>query len=265
MYDLETQKLIELAKQVAEIGGEKAMLYFRAKDLTIENKAKWSFDPVTKADLESENAMRTFIKEYRPDDTIIGEELGATIGSSGYSWILDPIDGTRAFISGTPVWTVLVSVSKDGKPILGVIYQPFTKEMFVGGLGISMFFRDNFSLETQVRSCPEIKNSVLFSTFPEVGSETEYRAFNSVKERTRLTRFGMDAYAFGLLAAGHIDIVMEAGLKIHDIFAPLAVIEAAGGVVTDWSGNEIVNGGRGLACGDKTLHSKVIKILLDYA
>ena len=261
MLKAEKDKLLELAKQVARLGGEEALKYFRKTNLDVKSKSLKTFDPVTQADLASEEVMTKLIKMARPDDSVIGEEKGATPGSSPYSWVLDPIDGTRAFISGSPVWTVLVSLNKNNKPILGIIYQPFTREMFIGGLGVSQFIGDKCELETKSRYCPKVKDSILFSTFPEIGTRGEQKAFNFVSKRAKLTRFGMDAYAFGLLAAGHIDIVIEAGLKNYDICAPIAVIEAAGGVVTNWAGEKIINGGKVLACGDKTLHAEVVSIL----
>ncbi len=261
MVDKERAELIDLVKRVAELGGESALKFFRDPKLTIDNKSLRTFDPVTEADLASEVAMTNFIRTVRPDDSIVGEETGFTVGSSPYTWVLDPIDGTRAFISGAPVWTVLVSVNKDHTPILGAIYQPYTREMLIGGLGVSNFIRGEFISKIKVKSCSTLGDAILFSTFPEVGTAPERKIFNMVSKRVRLTRFGMDAYAFGLLANGHIDIVMEAGLKSYDICAPIAVIEAAGGLVTDWAGKKIVNGGKVLACGDKKLHMELIDFI----
>ena len=264
MNSIEKVELINLAKRVALIGGQKALNYFRDPDLNIRNKAFNSFDPVTEADVASEDAMRLCIKAERPNDTIIGEEKGICIGSSEFSWVLDPIDGTRAFIIGVPVWTVLVSVSQNGVPICGIIPQPFTQEFVVGGLGVSDCIRNGFSLETSVRRCVTLKNAFLASTFPEIGTEIENRAFGEVSKSVRLTRYGMDAYAYALLAAGHLDIIIEAGLKAYDIQAPIALIEAAGGLVTNWTGGSANDGGRVLACGDKNLHGKVLNILCNH-
>jgi histidinol phosphatase-like enzyme (inositol monophosphatase family) len=264
MNFVEKMQLVSLAKRVASIGGEKALSYFRDSDLRTHNKDSDGFDPVTQADVASEDSMRSYIRAVRPDDTIIGEEKGTSRGSSEYSWVLDPIDGTRAFISGIPVWTVLVSVSKNDIPICGVIHQPFTKEIFVGGFGVSEYIRDGFSLETTARSCKQLKNAFLTSTFPEIGSLIERNAFEKVSKSVKITRYGLDAYAYALLASGHIDIVMEAGLKPYDIQAPISVIEAAGGVVTNWTGGSPLDGGQVLACGDKYLHEKIVTMLYDY-
>lgn len=260
MLDTEKNELVNLIKEVARVGGKCALSYFRKSALKINNKSKNNFDPVTRADIEAEEAMINLILQNRPFDTIIGEECDNHIGTSHFTWVLDPIDGTRAFISGVPVWTVLVALSYKNQPILGVIYQPFTDEMFVGGLGISELINKGVSESTKSKSSTKIENSVLFSTFPEIGTQSEWVAFNSLSKKTKLTRYGLDAYAFGLLAAGHIDIVIEVGLKVHDIAAPIAVIEASGGVVTDWSGNK-TDGGRVVACSNSKIHEKVLMIL----
>ena len=257
----EKSKLIELAKKVAQKGGKVALSYFRKLELSVNSKTSKTFDPVTDADLAAEDVMRSHIKENRPDDTIIGEEREVDQGSSGFVWYLDPIDGTRAFISGIPVWTVLVSVSKDGHPILGVIYQPFNDELFVGGLGLSEYMRRSSSMVLSTKSCESLNSALLSSTFPEIGTAFEKRAFDAIVSQVQLCRYGLDAYAYALLAAGHLDIVVEAGLKPHDTHAPIAVIEAAGGFVTSWDGGPATHGGRVLACGDKLIHEAALEIL----
>ena len=264
MNSVEKMELINLAKRVALIGGQKALSYFRDPDLRIQNKDFDSFDPVTEADIASEDAMRSCIRAVRPSDSIVGEENDTFRGSSEFTWVLDPIVGTKALISGIPVWTVLVSVLQNELPICGIIYQPFTHEIFVGGLGVSDYLRSGFSFETSVRQCNDLKNALLASTFPEIGTVNEYTAFQKVSKSVRLTRYGMDAYAYALLASGYIDIVIEAGLKMHDIQAPIALIEAAGGVVTNWTGGSALHGGQVIACGDKRLHKEILDILCNY-
>ena len=257
-------ELVSLAKRVALVGGEQALHYFRNKNLDIKNKDVDRFDPVTEADSMAEEAMRNLISKIRPSDSIFGEEMGVTEGESAFTWILDPIDGTRAFLSGAPVWTVLVSVSDGKTPFLGVINQPFTKEVFTGGLGVSELTQNGFAVETCTRQCDGLSNAILFTTFPEIGTELERRAFNTVSDKVKLTRYGMDAYAFALLAMGQIDIVIEAGLKSYDVSAPIAVIEAAGGIVTDWAGGSASVGGQVLACGDRHIHTEILKILSNF-
>ena len=262
MNQKDKNKLITIIKEASLLGGSKALEYFRASDLVVSNKSKSAFDPVTPADELSEEIMTSFIKSLRPLDTIYGEEKGISAGKSGYTWMLDPIDGTRAFISGAPVWTVLVALNEGDKPILGAIFQPFTKELVIGGFNRCQYFLSGAQRETKTRTCEKIENAVLFTTFPEIGSSKERLIFQSVSEKVKLTRYGMDAYAFLLLALGHVDLVIEAGLKPYDVRAPIAVIEAAGGVVTDWQGKKVdPEGGQILACGDRILHKKVVEIL----
>jgi histidinol phosphatase-like enzyme (inositol monophosphatase family) len=254
-------ELLKLAKKVAISGGDTALDYFRASNLPITNKNSESFDPVTEADLKAEMVMRNLIARERPKDSILGEEQGFSQGSSDYTWVLDPIDGTRAFISGVPVWTVLVSVKLGVNPILGVIYQPFTKELFLGGLGISEVVRSGFVSSLKTRKCLNLEDSILFTTFPEIGSLAERGQFELLKSRAKLTRYGIDAYAYALLALGQIDIVLEAGLKPHDVQAPIAIIESAGGIVTNWTGGSAKDGGKVLATGSDSLHNKVLNVL----
>ncbi|MDG2475206.1 MAG: inositol monophosphatase family protein [Paracoccaceae bacterium] len=261
MKEQEKLNFISLAKKIALLGGEEALSYFRHPNLRVDTKGSDIFDPVTEADIASEDKMRSYIQQIRPDDTILGEERGVSEGSSDFTWVLDPIDGTRAFISGIPVWTVLVSLSQNSVPILGVIYQPFTKEFFVGGLGVSDYTCKGFSTESIARKCGSLSKAFLSSTFPEIGTEFERKAFEGVASKVKLCRYGMDAYAYALLATGHLDIVVEAGLKSYDVQAPIAVIEAAGGIMTDWKGGPATNGGRVLACGDELVHKIALEML----
>ncbi len=264
MRQQDKTNFVKLAKQVAILGGKEALNYFRDPWLGIQNKSSTLFDPVTDADLASEDKMRSYIKKARPLDTVIGEERGISPGSSEFTWVLDPIDGTRAFVTGIPVWTVLVSLSKNNIPILGVIYQPFTKELFTGGLGISEYIRDNISNKTSIRNCDNLNEAFLSSTFPEIGSIMERKAFEAVAGQVKICRYGLDAYAYALLAVGQLDIVVEAGLKPYDVQAPIALIEAAGGIVTNWRGGSAVDGGRIVASGDKFLHETIVNILCNF-
>ena len=197
----------------------------------------------------------------RPQDTVIGEERGKSVGSSAFTWVLDPIDGTRAFVSGIPVWTVLVSLSKNNVPILGVIYQPFTQELFSGGFGKAEYVRGDVSHSISVRRCDNLTDAFLSSTFPEIGTLIEREAFEAIAKHVKICRYGLDAYAYGLIAAGQLDMVIEAGLEDYDVQAPVALIESAGGIVTNWKGESALEGGQILACGDEALHNIALNIL----
>ncbi len=238
--------------------------FFRQSNLQTENKLETGFDPVTVADRAAEQAMRAVLAKYRPEDGILGEEFGQTAGTSGRVWVLDPIDGTRGFISGTPTWGVLIALSTETGPILGVIDQPYIAERFVGGEGHAFVKGPTGRAALGTRETRNLNQAVVFTTFPEVGTEAEGAAFRAVSQHAKLTRYGMDCYAYALLAAGQVDLVIEAGLNAYDIQAPIAVIEAAGGLVTDWQGNPAHDGGRALAAANPDIHAAALKILRQY-
>ncbi|MFZ7093156.1 histidinol-phosphatase [Primorskyibacter sp. 2E233] len=256
-----SHELIDVAVSLAEAARKVILPYFRNFDLVSDNKLAVGFDPVTIADREAELAMRAILEMRRPDDGILGEEFGATPGSTGLTWVLDPIDGTRGFISGTPTWGVLIAVSDDTGPILGVIDQPYTSERFVGGLGQAHWSGPLGTRDLRVKPTQALDQAILFTTFPEVGSAEEGAAFARVARQAKLTRYGMDCYAYALLAAGQIDLVIEAGLNAYDIQAPIAVIEAAGGIVTDWQGGKVHEGGQALAAANESLHAQALELL----
>ncbi|MGR3377197.1 inositol monophosphatase family protein [Salipiger abyssi] len=235
--------------------------HFRSRTLNAENKLEGGFDPVTVADRAAEAAMRAVLAERRPQDGILGEELGTSSGSSGLTWVLDPIDGTRGFLSGTPTWGVLAALSDETGPRLGIIDQPYTGERFCGGLGRAEMTGPMGASALATRAPRGLDQAILFTTFPEVGTKADRLAFERVRDRARLTRYGMDCYAYALLAAGQIDLVIEAGLHAYDIQAPIAVIEAAGGIVTNWEGGPVHVGGRALAAANAELHAEALAVL----
>ena len=197
--------------------------------------------------------MRAILSRRRPGDGVLGEEYGQSGGTSGLTWVLDPIDGTRAFLSGTPSWGVLIALSDETGPRLGLIDQPYTGERFVGAPGIAEWTGPMGTRRLRSRATTEPGAAILFTTFPEIGSVEEHAAFARVARACRLTRYGLDCYAHALLAMGQIDLVIEAGLEAHDIHAPTAVIEAAGGIVSDWHGGPAHHGGRVLAAANPAL------------
>ncbi len=250
-----------VANEVADAARQAILPYFRSIDLRQENKLAAGFDPVTEADREAERKMREILSRKCPADGILGEEFGMHTGTSGLTWVLDPIDGTRGFISGTPTWGVLIAVSDNSGPRYGLIDQPYIGERFVGYEAHAVLKgpRGETSLRTKMRR--DLSEATVFTTFPEVGSETEKAAFHSVAQRAKLTRYGMDCYAYALLAAGQIDLVIEAGLQAYDIQAPIAVIQAAGGIVTDWTGAPAHTGGRAIAAANAEIHAEALEIL----
>lgn len=249
-----------VAEAVADAARVETLRHFRCPELRTESKSV-EFDPVTVADRSAEAAMRNVLAELRPHDGILGEEQAATAGTSGLTWVLDPIDGTRGYISGTPTWGVLIALSDATGPKLGVIDQPYIGERFMGGMGRAEVIGPHGTFPLAVRRGAELSEATLFTTFPEVGSQAEGAAFRQVAAKVKLVRYGCDCYAYALLAAGHVDLVIEAGLQAYDIQAPIAVIEAAGGVVTDWSGRPAHEGGRVLAAATRELHAAALELL----
>ncbi|SPF77301.1 Histidinol-phosphatase [Aliiroseovarius pelagivivens] len=260
--DAHTQTdLIRVANALADAAREAVLPFFRSSDLTADNKLAEGFDPVTEGDRAAEKVMRELLAELRPEDAIFGEEFGAKEGTSGLTWVLDPIDGTRGFLSGTPTWGVLIAVGPDTGPQLGIIDQPYIKERFLGGFGEAWVEGPLGRRDLKTRTTSDLSDAILFTTFPEVGTAEEGEAFHAVSHRAKLTRYGMDCYAYGLVAAGQIDMVIEAGLQSYDVQAPIAVIEAAGGIVTDWQGGPVHQGGRVVAAANADLHAQALEVL----
>ncbi len=255
------EELWQTAAEMAEAARAAILPHFRAEGLGADNKLSEGFDPVTVADRAAEQAMRAVLAARRPMDAILGEEYGHESGESGLTWVLDPIDGTRGFLSGTPTWGVLIALSDASGPVLGVIDQPYTSERFEGGLGRAVWSGPLGARPLASRPARPLSEAILFTTFPEVGTEAEAAAFRRVSAQARLTRYGMDCYAYALLAAGQIDLVIEAGLQAYDVQAPIAVIEAAGGLVTDWQGGKAHEGGQVLAAANAEIHAAALALL----
>jgi len=261
MTDYDARCLIETAHALADAAREATLMYFRSAALGVENKAGQGFDPVTRADRACEAAMRAILAERRPDDGILGEELDNIPSRSGLTWVLDPIDGTRGFMCGTPTWGVLIALADATGPILGVIDQPYIGERFLGGFGRAEFTGPHGGRALATAAPRPLSEASVFSTFPEVGSPEEGRAFATLAGQARLVRYGMDCYAYALVAMGHVDLVVEAGLHPYDIQAPIAVVEASGGIVTDWQGGPAHGGGRVIAAANPRVHAEALAIL----
>ncbi|HBM62283.1 MAG TPA: histidinol-phosphatase [Citreicella sp.] len=250
--------LWQTATVLADAARAAILPHFRSAGLETESKGAVGFDPVTVADRAAERAMRDLLAVHRPQDGILGEEYGPQPGQSGLTWVLDPIDGTRGFMSGTPTWGVLIAVADDSGARLGLIDQPFTGERFEGGLGRAAWRSPHGAGTLAARAPRGLDQATLFTTFPEIGSAAERAAFARVAQDVRLVRYGMDCYAYALLAAGQIDLVIEAGLHVYDVMAPIAVIEAAGGIVTNWQGGPAHEGGQVLAAANAEVHAAAL-------
>jgi len=211
------------------------------------------FDPVTEADKAAERAIRKLIAERHPDHGVIGEEYGEDRPDAEFVWVLDPVDGTRAFIAGLPLWCVLIGLRWQGRPVLGSIGQPFLDEIYIGQAAGSRMVAGGETRPLKVRPCPVLTQAIIATTDPEgCFTGAELGAWTQVRAAARLARMGCDAYAYAMVAAGTMDLVLEAGLKAWDIEAAIPVIEGAGGLVTDWRGRPVgQHGGQIAIAGDR--------------
>lgn len=262
---VELENIDTIAQRMADAARAAILPYFRQAGLNSDNKLADGFDPVTEADRAAERAMRAILEEDCPDDAILGEEYGHSNGTSGRTWVLDPIDGTRGFVSGTPTWGVLIAVSNARGPYYGLVDQPYIAERFIGSAAKAELTGPSGTSVLKTRSTKALHDAIVFTTFPEVGTPQEAAAFRAVAEKAKLTRYGMDCYAYALLAAGQVDLVIEAGLQAYDIQAPIAVIEAAGGIVTNWEGDPAHEGGRALAAANADIHAQALALLQESA
>lgn len=257
----EQNELVNVANELADAARIVTLKYFRSPSLKADNKLEDGFDPVTVADREAEIAIREILAKRRPNDAILGEEFGNKSGTSGLTWVIDPIDGTRAFISGVPSWGVLIGLDAGNGPVIGVIDQPYIGERFIGAFGQAHLNTIKDSQAISSSNCETLGEATLMTTFPEIGSIAERSGFEAVRDKVKLTRYGLDCYAYALLAMGQVDLVIEAELNAYDVQGPIGVIEAAGGIVTDWQGGPAHNGGRLVAAGNSVLHAQALQIL----
>ncbi|EEB84354.1 histidinol-phosphatase [Roseobacter sp. GAI101] len=253
--------VLRVGHLLADAARRATLPHFRTAALATDNKLAEGYDPVTEADRAAERVMREILSKERPHDAILGEEYGAESGTSGLTWVLDPIDGTRGFVSGTPTWGVLIALGDDKGPFFGIIDQPYIGERFIGTSSDASMTGGSGTHPLKTRTARDISEATVFTTFPEVGSAAEGAAFAEVSRRARLTRYGMDCYAYALVAAGQVDLVIEAGLQAYDIQAPIAVVQAAGGIVTDWQGGPAHQGGRAVAAANAEIHAQALEIL----
>ena len=246
---------------LATLSGQAILPFFRSSIAADDKSRGGAFDPVTEADRAGEAAMRQLIKRTLPTHGIVGEEFGSEGEDAEYVWVLDPIDGTRAFIAGLPTWGTLIGLSRRGRPCFGMMHQPFTGERFFGDCGSATYRGPGGERRLMTRRCASLKDAVMATTSPKLFSGDELRAYDRVESVTRLARYGCDCYAYCMLAAGHIDLVVESGLKPYDIVALIPIIEGAGGIVTAWDGGSAAGGGSIVAAGDRRVHSAAMKLL----
>ena len=235
---------------------------FRADHGLIDKGGAAGFDPVTEADKGAERAIRALISERYPDHGVIGEEYGEDRPDAEWVWVLDPVDGTRAFIAGLPLWTTLIGLRHQGMPVLGSIGQSFLGELYIGHAGASRLMTGGTRRPLKVRPCPELSGALIATTDPAIFRGAEAEAWRTVRKAARLARLGCDAYAYAMVAAGTIDLVIETGLKAWDIDAAIPVIAGAGGLTTDWRGQPVgAHGGRVAIAGDRACLEQALAAL----
>lgn len=248
---------IELAREAARV----SLPYFRGAYEETDKGGPGAFDPVTEADREAEAAIRRLIAARYPDHGVIGEEYGEDRPEAEHVWVLDPIDGTRAFIAGLPLWTNLIALSREGRPAVGVIGQPCLDEIFIGGPSGARLLKAGAETALAVRPCRHLNDAVIATTDPDLFTGAELGAWTQVRAAARLARLGCDGYAYAMVAAGKIDLVAESGLKVWDWSALVPVIEAAGGAVSNWRGDRPDGSGQILAVGDVGIRDQALVTL----
>jgi len=253
-------------ERLADTASDMILPFFRTALGAEDKNAGGMFDPVTEADHAAEAAMRRLIEDTFPHHGIIGEEFGSIRSEAEFVWVLDPIDGTKSFIAGMPIWGSLIGLLHNGSPTYGMMVQPFTRERFIGD-GRRAHWRgpglDHAIVERRLktRACAALAGATLVTTSPLFYSEEKLEAFRRVEARVRLSRYGGDCYAFAMLAAGHVDCVIEAGLKTYDIAPLVPIIEGASGIVTDWDGASATRGGDIVASCNRKIHEEVLTLL----
>jgi myo-inositol-1(or 4)-monophosphatase len=247
--------------QLAAVSGETIRPFFRTA-LGVENKSRsGGFDPVTAADRTAEAAMRALIKQTFPEHGILGEEFDAERPDAEYVWVLDPIDGTKSFICGMPAWGTLIALTRRGEPIYGMMHQPFTREHFTGDGSAASYRGPAGDRALRTRACAELKETVLLTTSPLLMREPDRHCFGRVEGAGRLSRYGGDCYAYCMLAAGQVDLVIETELKPYDVLPLIPIIEGAGGIITSWENGRPHAGGRVIAAGDRRVHAQAMELL----
>jgi myo-inositol-1(or 4)-monophosphatase len=246
--------------QLATVSGETILPFFRTA-LAIENKKAGGFDPVTAADRAGENAMRVLIRKTFPGHGILGEEYGSELGDAEYIWVLDPIDGTKSFVAGMLAWGTLIGLMRFGEPVFGMMHQPFIGERFSGDGGAARYRGPAGDRDLHVRACANLADALMFTTSPLLMNEADRAVFGRVENVVKLSRYGGDCYAYCMLAAGQIDLVIETEIKPYDIVPLIPIITGAGGVVTTWENGPAQGGGRIVVAGDARLHEAALKML----
>lgn len=260
MTSAERDELTRFALTLAEAAGRAILPHFRAH-APIDIKAAETWDPVTEGDRAGERAIRQLIEKQYPSHGIIGEEYGTTAGTSALTWILDPVDGTRAFVSGLPTWATLIALYADGKPLLGVMSQPVVGDVFFGHAGGAWLEHRGSRNPLRVAPPRPLAEAMGGTTSPHLYKGADDRAFQRLHAASKYIRYGMDCYSFSLMAAGHLDFALDPVLQIYDIAALIPIMEGAGGVVSTWTDNDPTKGGNVIAASSKALLDEALRTM----
>ncbi|WP_288425429.1 histidinol-phosphatase [uncultured Agrobacterium sp.] len=229
--------------------------------IAVDNKQAGGYDPVTEGDQAAETAIRALISSTFPEHGVLGEEHGSVGLDREHIWVIDPIDGTRAFISGVPVWGTLIGFQSNGRSVMGVMDQPFIGERYFADGEKAWYKGPDGERQIKTRACQSLSDAVLFTTSPHIFTAEESARYTQVQDKVRLFRYGVDCYAYALLAAGHVDLVIETSLKPYDVGALIPIIEQAGGIITTWDGGRPEGAGRIIAAGSRQVHEEALAIL----
>lgn len=248
----------DFLEELARVSGETILPFFRSRIGVSDKAGKGMFDPVTEADRAAELVIRQRIQAKFPDHGILGEEFADVLPGAEYRWVVDPIDGTRAFICGLPVWGTLIGLTRNGVPTNGILHQPYTRELFMGDSNSATLKGPMGKRTLAVRPCESLADAFLMTTAPHLFKGEDGERYFPIERSVRMVRYGADCYAYAMLASGQIDLVIETGLQIFDIVPLVPIIEGAGGVITDWDGNPVRSGGNVVAAGDRRMHAAAL-------
>ncbi|PRH88706.1 histidinol-phosphatase [Labrys okinawensis] len=247
--------------ELANVSGTTILPFFRSALAAEDKSGGGNFDPVTEADRGAEAVIRQKIRAMFPSHGVMGEEYGSERLDAEFVWVLDPIDGTKSFISGMVGWGTLIGLLRNGQPCYGMMHQPFTRERFSGDGGSAKYRGPGGERTMRTRSCAGLADAVLYTTSPRLMVEADRALFSAVEEKVKLSRYGGDCYAYAMLAMGLVDLVIEANLQPYDITALIPIVEGAGGVITTWDGGPAQAGGRVVAAGDARVHAAALSLL----
>lgn len=259
--DDDAAQIVAFAEDIIVRAGEIALHYFRSGIEVINKATKRAFDPVTRADREVETFLREQIRKRYPDHSIVGEEFGGQRDAAP-SWLIDPIDGTKSYISGTPMWGILLGLAEGERCITGLMRQPLLDETWVGSAAGAFLLAGGRRSPLKVSGTQELADAILCCTHPEMfRTESESQSFRRLSAASRFTRFGTECYGYCLLACGSADLVVEADLESYDVMPLVPIVERAGGVISTWDGGPAMNGGRIVAAASAPLHEAALRLL----